>query len=62
MPYIEYSCQHCGHAFSRMILEGETPSIEICPKCHRGKVKPAMQAPRLFEGIAGFSALSKDTN
>jgi putative FmdB family regulatory protein len=62
MPTIEYKCQHCGHAFNRTILKGDEPGSEPCPKCHHEKVKPSMQSPGLFEGIANFSTLGKDTN
>jgi putative FmdB family regulatory protein len=62
MPIIEYKCPHCGHSFNRMILKGDEPGSETCPECHRGKVKPPTQYPRLFEGIANFSTLAKDTN
>ena len=62
MPTVEYKCRHCGHAFSRTILKGDDPCSETCPKCHHGKVKPATQSPRLFEEIASFSTLAKDTN
>ena len=61
MPTIEYKCQHCGHAFNRMTLEGDEPGRATCPKCQT-KVKPAMQSPRLFQGMASFSTLAKDTN
>jgi hypothetical protein len=38
------------------------PGGEACPKCNHGKVNPSTQSPRLFEGIASFSTLAKDTN
>lgn len=62
MPTIEYKCPHCGLAFNRTILKGEEPGSETCPQCRHGEVNPATQSPRLFEGIASFSTLAKDTN
>jgi putative FmdB family regulatory protein len=62
MPTIEYKCHHCGHAFKRTIMKGDETGSENCSECHRGKVKPSTQSPGLFEGIANFSTLAKDTN
>jgi putative FmdB family regulatory protein len=62
MPTIEYQCLNCGHVFNRTVLKGDAPGSAACPKCHRGKAKPSTQSPRLFEGIASFSTLAKDTN
>jgi DNA-directed RNA polymerase subunit RPC12/RpoP len=62
MPKIEYKCPYCGQLFSRMILKGDRPAGETCPRCHQRGVKPLTQSPRLFDGVCSFSTLSKDTN
>ncbi|MEJ2158338.1 MAG: hypothetical protein P8X96_23675 [Desulfobacteraceae bacterium] len=62
MPTVEYKCPRCEHAFKRTILKGNVAGSAACPKCHHDKVKPATQSPRLFDGIASFSTLAKDTN
>jgi putative FmdB family regulatory protein len=59
MPTIEYKCPLCGNAFNRTILKYDDPGSEVCPECHHGKVKPAMQSPGLFEGIANSAYLQK---
>ena len=62
MPTSEFKCRRCGHTFQRLTLKGDDGIKVPCPKCHCRDVKPAMQSPRLFDGIAAFSSLAKDTD
>lgn len=62
MPKIDFKCPLCNHRFTRVVLRGEEGAASACPECGRS-VKPEAQRPEsLFDGIAGFSTLSKDTN
>ncbi len=62
MPTIEYTCQHCGHRFTRVALRGEEIPPLPCPQCRTPDARPAKDAASLFDGIAPFSSLAKDTN
>jgi len=62
MPIIDYTCQRCGHGFTRVALRGEAvPPVE-CPQCRAPDARPAKDAKGLFDGIAAFSSLAGDTN
>ena len=62
MPTIDYTCPGCGHGFQRVILMGETPPPATCPRCKAPEVPPVRRSAGLFDGIAPFSGLAKDTN
>ena len=62
MPTIDYSCPCCGHSFKRVTLRGEMPPPAVCPRCKAPDVKPLQGPAGLFDGIAPFSDLAKDTN
>ena len=63
MPTIDYTCQHCGHRFTRVALRGEEAPPLPCPQCRTpAAARPAKDAASLFDGIAPFSSLAKDTN
>ena len=62
MPSIEYTCQDCSHEFRAVVLRGEEDAPARCPKCHSRRVRRAVSAKSLFDGIAGFSDLARDTN
>jgi len=61
MPTVEYQCRECGKAFSRVVLRGEEKKLAVCPLCRRKTARPLNPKPGLFNGIANFSNLSKDT-
>ncbi len=63
MPTTEYVCLECGHRFSRLFLRGEPAVAANCPECGTvAGVEPSRGASGLFDGIANFSDLAKDTN
>jgi putative FmdB family regulatory protein len=62
MPNIEYHCRHCGHTFQQVVLRGEEKQPATCPRCKARDAQPAKSAESLFDGIASFSTLAKDTN
>ena len=62
MPTIDYTCQDCGHRFSRVVLRGEEAGPQPCPECRTPDARPAKKATGLFDGIASFSSLASDTN
>jgi putative FmdB family regulatory protein len=62
MPTIDYTCSHCGHSFQRVILKGEEDRPVTCPHCKARDAKPVKGAESLFDGIASFSTLAKDTS
>lgn len=62
MPKIEYRCPQCGHRFEQLAFRGEEPRFTRCPEC-RSDTAERVDAPEpVFDGIAGFSSLAKDTN
>ena len=62
MPTIEYHCAKCAHTFERVVFRGDEEQPGPCPKCKSTEVKPSLKAESLFNGIAHFSSLAKDTN
>jgi len=62
MPTIDYTCQHCGHGFERVVLRGEEPRPVVCPRCKAPDAQPKRGYTGLFNGIAPSSSLAKDTN
>jgi len=62
MPTVDYTCQHCGHAFERVVLRGEEAHPVVCPQCKAREAIPKRGYTGLFDGIASFSSLGKDTN
>jgi len=62
MPTIDYTCPHCGRSFQRVVLRGEEGRPATCPHCKARDAKPSKGAESLFDGIAGFSSLAKDTS
>ena len=62
MPNVEYHCRQCGRTFQRVVLRGEENRPAACPHCKARDAKPAKVAESLFDGIASFSTLAKDTN
>ncbi len=62
MPTIDYTCAHCGRSFQRVVLRGEEDRPATCPHCKARDAKPAQGPESLFDGIAGFSSLAKDTS
>jgi hypothetical protein len=59
---IDYTCRNCRHTFSRLVLRGEEEGPAVCPQCRNPRVLPTRASAGLFDGIASFSSLSKDTN
>ncbi|WP_396624430.1 zinc ribbon domain-containing protein [Luteitalea sp.] len=45
MPIFEYRCDHCGHRFEAIVLNGKPP--ELCPACDH---------PDLRKQISTFAA------
>jgi hypothetical protein len=45
-----------------VVLRGEEDRPANCPHCKAREVKPAQGPESLFDGIAGFSSLAKDTS
>lgn len=62
MPKIDYTCPHCDRSFQRVVLRGEEDHPAVCPHCKARDVKPAKGPESLFDGIASFSTLAKDTS
>ena len=62
MPTAEYRCPQCDHRFSRTILRGEAATPARCPHCGKADVIARQPASGLFDGIANFSDLAKDTS
>ncbi|MBI9086332.1 MAG: zinc ribbon domain-containing protein [Desulfobacterales bacterium] len=62
MPTVEYQCPQCDHRFSRVALRGEAEPPAKCPNCGAVDVTAFRGASSLFDGIANFSDLAKDTN
>lgn len=62
MPAVDFRCRHCHHRFTRVVLRGEETAAVPCPECGRRASPEALRVESLFDGIAGFSSLSKDTN
>ena len=62
MPTIDYQCPDCGHHFKRVVMRGDPVRPIACPRCPREAIAPVRESEALFEGIAGFSDLAKDTN
>lgn len=62
MPTVEYRCPQCRHVFSRVVLRGDEDLPVACPACAAAGVRPDKGPASLFEGIANFSRLAKDTN
>jgi putative FmdB family regulatory protein len=62
MPTIDYTCQCCGHAFKRVVLQGDPLKSVNCPRCGTPGVRPLRGPARLFDGIAPFSRLARDRN
>ena len=62
MPTIDYTCPECGHRFKRVVMRGDPIEALPCPQCHGAAASPGKSPKALFDGIAGFSDLAKDTN
>lgn len=63
MPKIEYRCPQCGNRFEQLIFRGDpSPRIARCPRCKRDTAERIDAPEPVFDGIAGFSTLAKDTN
>ena len=62
MPSIEYTCLACGCEFRTVVFRGEEDAPANCPNCGKRQARRAVAAKSLFDGIAGFSDLAKDTN
>lgn len=62
MPTIEYNCTHCGRSFQRVVFRGEEDRPVTCPHCKARDAKPVKGPESLFDGIASFSTLAKDTS
>ncbi|MCU0614617.1 MAG: zinc ribbon domain-containing protein [Desulfobacterales bacterium] len=62
MPSVEYTCQHCGHLYKRIIFMGDKEEKPLCPKCKSADVVKSPSASRLFKGISNLSSMAKDTN
>ncbi|MEZ4529132.1 MAG: FmdB family zinc ribbon protein [Desulfobacterales bacterium] len=62
MPKLEYTCPKCGHSFQQLVFRGDEAQPVLCPKCGTSEVRSAKTPAGLFDGIASFSSLSRDTN
>ena len=62
MPAIEYTCRHCMHRFTQTVMRGEENNSLPCPECDHTAMPDPVRPKSIFDGIAGFSTLSKDTN
>ncbi|MFH1983829.1 MAG: hypothetical protein ABIL58_18465 [Pseudomonadota bacterium] len=62
MPAVDFWCRFCNRRFTRVALLGDDDAPSRCPECGRPVPPEALRSKSLFDGIAGFSALSKDTN
>ncbi len=62
MPTLDYTCPACKHTFKRVVLRGDEDRKTPCPNCRHKIVVPSETSASLFNGIANFSELSKDTN
>jgi len=62
MPTVDFACPDCRRRFERVVLRGEQDEPSACPGCGRLVFPATVGVDPLFDGIAGFSRLSKDTN
>lgn len=62
MPRHEYYCKGCDYTFARLLYLGDDESKVECPKCQNKQLHKLPSAPGLFEGIANFSSLAKDSS
>lgn len=54
MPYYDYACKGCGHAFSqrKSCDERHTPEIDPCSECG-GQIAMVIGAPLIVSGVRG---------
>ena len=62
MSKIEYHCNACDTWFERVVLRGAERTVPDCPSCRSRRVQIAPSSRSLFNGIANFSTLARDTH
>lgn len=62
MPTCDYHCRLCDHRFTRVVMRGEACPAAPCPVCGQPVAPTPLRSTPLFDGIAGFSDLARDTN
>jgi hypothetical protein len=50
------------HRFTQTVMRGEENNSLPCPECDHTAMPDPVRPKSIFDGIAGFSTLSKDTN
>lgn len=53
MPFYDYKCGDCGHAFEQMlsIADMEKPTKKKCPSCGKKKVQMVIGAPAVCDSV-----------
>ncbi len=53
MPFYDYKCGDCGHAFEQMlrIADMEKPTKKKCPSCGKKKVELVVGAPAVCDSV-----------
>ncbi|MBU0991107.1 MAG: zinc ribbon domain-containing protein [Proteobacteria bacterium] len=49
MPIFEYTCDHCGHQFEKLVFKSDEDQVS-CPKCNQKKTKKVISATRMITG------------
>jgi DNA-directed RNA polymerase subunit RPC12/RpoP len=62
MPFVDFLCKDCGHAFCRLAYKGDETSGTVCPCCGSGRIKTQPKSESLFDGTISTSSLLKDVN
>src|SRR5690349_15733743 len=58
MPIYDYRCDHCGHAFSRVLSYSEGP-VEACPNCGKKPRKLLVAPAVVFKGSGWYKTDSR---
>ncbi|HTV01625.1 MAG TPA: zinc ribbon domain-containing protein [Luteitalea sp.] len=54
MPIFEYRCDHCGHRFEAIVLNGRQP--ERCPACERQEISKQFSTFAAHGGAPSYAA------
>ena len=56
MPIFEYTCEHCGKNFERVVFSGEENGV-VCPDCMSRDVKKNMSATSFMGSSIGTCSI-----